>query len=172
MSWLVLSLIYITAGVIIYQDISSRAVTWIMFPILALLGITYTLIVEIPVSQLITNSSLNIGFLLLQIGLLYIYFRIRKSNTSLINEKMGWGDIFFLLACCFFFSPLFYILFYISSLFFSLIAFIVFRKKLQSIPLAGLQAIFLLAFITFYKISNQHIAHDYFLLNSLFTYDH
>lgn len=178
MVWMILFLIYATAAVIIYQDFKFRAVIWIAFPVLALLGIVYSLVFEPSFTRLLMNSSVNIVFLVLQFGLLYIYFRMKRATGKLVNDKIGLGDILFLLATCFFFSPLFFLLFYISSLAFSLLAFLLFRKKLfpagslQKIPLAGFQAIFFIAFLTVYKINNLHITQDDLLLNSLLPYDY
>jgi hypothetical protein len=146
---------------ICYQDFSTRSVHWIYFPLLTMAGIFYSLSSTHSFSQLLYNTAFNIAFLLLQFGILKLYFIIfRGAATRIIDRKIGWGDLLFLLAAGFFFSPGSFILFYLLSLLFSLIAAVIMMwlisPKHSTVPLAGLQALalsILLLFATFYQHS-------------------
>ena len=130
---------------IVYQDYRFRAVHWILFPLLALGGIGMGVAGQ-PVVKMLTNMGSNLAFLGLQLALLKGYFLLRrKGKEPLLDTKIGLGDILFLAAACIFFSPLNFIGFYILSLLFAIGSWFSMgglRKTL--IPLAGLQAFFLL----------------------------
>jgi FtsH-binding integral membrane protein len=149
MQWLLLSLLSASTFPIFYQDYRTRTVTWFFFPLVLSVGIIYSLYYTDSVKTLIINTSINFCFLLLQFLFLIIFFRSRK----IINQKIGMGDILFPVCSCTFFSPVNFIFFYILSLSFALcIHFLFLRFKKHNyqnnIPLAGLQAIFLFAFIS------------------------
>lgn len=66
----------------------------------------------------------------------------------LTSGYLGWGDVLFLLAISFYFSPFNYILFYVLSLLIVLIYTVITglidnKGKQLEIPLAGLQALIL-----------------------------
>ena len=136
---------------IAYQDYTARAVAWIFFPLLAATGTGLSYISLHSLNNVGMNSLLNLGFLALQLILLKGYFYIRnKSGSALIDKKLGLGDILFLVAACFFFSPLNFIVFYICSLIFSICVFLGWtwtknNDQERTVPLAGLQAAFFLA---------------------------
>jgi len=143
---------------ICYQDFSRRSVHWIYFPLLTVAGIFYSLLFTHSLSQLLTNTLCNSAFLLLQFGILKLYFVItRGSATRLLDNKIGWGDILFLLAAGFFFSPGSFILFYLLSLSFSLIFAVV----------MGLQALALSMLLLFTAYSQHPILTGDWLLNKL-----
>jgi len=130
---------------IVYQDYRFRAVSWIFFLLLALGGIGMGVVGQ-PIARMLTYMAFNLAFLGLQLLLLKGYFLLmRKGREPLINTKIGLGDILFLAAACLFFSPLNFIGFYILSLLFTLgVWFPTGGARKASIPLAGLQAFFLL----------------------------
>jgi hypothetical protein len=157
---------------ICYQDFSRRSVHWIYFPLLTVAGIFYSLLFTHSLSQLLTNTLCNSAFLLLQFGILKLYFVItRGSATRLLDNKIGWGDILFLLAAGFFFSPGSFILFYLLSLSFSLIFAVVMIRlkpaKYRTVPLAGLQALALSMLLLFTAYSQHPILTGDWLLNKL-----
>jgi hypothetical protein len=150
---------------IAYQDFTSRSVVWVCFPLLALAGMGHSWLDTHSPSTLGAWFSINIGFLLLQFALLKAYFFIKEpARPAFIDSKIGWGDILFLVAACFFFSPLNFIIFYIGSLVFTICVYAALRWIFQrggtwTVPLAGLQAVF---FILFTCISGYY---HYSLLN-------
>ncbi|KIO75756.1 hypothetical protein TH53_18725 [Pedobacter lusitanus] len=143
---LVLSgVILIVLGIIAYQDFRYREVYWICFPLLAILFSIYK-ITTVGLSALLTDIIFTGGFLLLQFLILWLYFCIKYRKTvNLTNGYLGWGDILFLLAICFYLSPVNYIVFYVVSLVVSIVYALFTRllseKEELTIPLAGIQAL-------------------------------
>jgi len=161
MQWLILLLLTIITLSIFYQDYKTRSVIWILFPCIILLGVFYCLYYSHSVRVLVLNSVFNICFLLLQFLLLKIIFRFKK----IIDHKIGTGDIFFILCCCPFFSPIYFLSFYILSLIFCLSSHFLFRRfskgyNIKTIPLAGLQSIFLFVFIGIHTLINTSTIND------------
>lgn len=107
---------------------------------------------EIEKMTLLKNTSLNMGFLALQLAFLGIYFTIKKvSFRDFFKQYMGLGDIlFFIVLAVGLGFPLFPV-FLILSLIFSLILGAMFFKK-STVPLAGIQALLLLVFIVFKEL--------------------
>ncbi len=132
---------------VFYQDMKYRAVYWIFFPLLALLFF----LIKYPESGwmvVLEDAFWAIAFFAFQLLLLWGYFRIKKGkNIQLIDHYLGLGDILFLGTVAFYFSPVNYVLFYLSSLLIVLLYVMIKgmfnRYTTPHIPLAGLQAIFL-----------------------------
>lgn len=129
-------------ALILYQDLKYRAVSWLLFPVTCIC----LFILEHPWEnwlQFSENLVFNLGFIFLNLGLLLLFFKIKKVTIKgMLNQFIGIGDIlFFLILAIILPFPTFPI-FFISSLILSLaLALIAFRNK--TTPLAGLQALFL-----------------------------
>lgn len=138
-------IVLLSLAFIFYQDMRYRAVYWFCFPVLAIfLGVLK--FNHTSFSMFVTDVGYGVLFLILQLTLLSAYFSIK--NRSLINitrSHLGWGDILFLIALTFYFSPINFVLFYVLSLITVLIFVIVKTvigevEGIRHIPLAGLQA--------------------------------
>ena len=165
MQWLILPLVGVAGGLIFYQDLKTRSVTWVLFPILAVGGLLYSFYYSGSLEIVVKNFAMNIGFLFLQYLLLKIILTVKGKRESQLEKKIGWGDILFLLACASFFSPANFIIFYFLSLVFSLLFHFLFKlinkKNYQNtIPLAGFQALFLFLYIYLNEIVNNNLASD------------
>ena len=152
MNTISLTLAIMCLVMIAWEDFAERQVHWSYFPILAGAGAVHTFEELHSMGKLAMYAGCNLTFLIIQFLLLKGYFFIRQTAmVSIIDRKIGWGDILFLLAAAFFFSPLNFIWFYLYSLLFSLLVSLLWstyrRSALRSIPLAGLQSVFLLLFI-------------------------
>ncbi len=137
--------------IIVIQDIRHRAIFWFLIPLLFIAFAAKGLLL-LPITQLIRNFSINIGFVFFQLVILIIYISVKnKRPVFIINSHLGLGDVLFLVVMCIVFSPVNFIVFYVGSLIFSLIAFISYmlttRKASENIPLAGMIAILLVALI-------------------------
>jgi Flp pilus assembly protein protease CpaA len=161
MSLTLFLLTVVTLSFIALQDFRSRAVSWFLFPLLAVCGVSMALIEGNALSSLGQYMAINSAFLLMQFAVLKGWFLLRakrgipltghgKGPTPFVDHAIGKGDIFFLLAAGCFFSPVNFIFFYLSSLLFALIAYLLVRyrptrkPRWSTVPLAGLQAGFLL----------------------------
>jgi hypothetical protein len=196
-SWLqatyFVSLALVTASLLMIalQDYRNRAVQWIWFPCLALGGSLLFLSQAHPpaqplapplaqtVAQLLENAGYNLAFLAAQFLALKAYFflRYRKRPSpqaqTILDDKIGRGDVAYLAAVCFCFSPLNFIVYYTGSLLFSMFAALggraIKRPFGKQIPLAGLQAsLLILVFWTSrclgYSLSNDDLLMTKFLL--------
>jgi hypothetical protein len=159
---------------ITWQDLRSRSVSWLLFPLLAVSGILLAYRETGSWKLLFSYFSMNLGFLILQGLLLKMYFYFRNGKASaLINDKIGWGDVLFLLAACCFFSPLNFIFFYVLSLLFSVAVFLAGSHWIRrgssavTVPLAGLQAGCLLLFLAANIIIHHPLTDDDWMIHKL-----
>ena len=174
MAALLLLLTGITLSLIALQDFRSRAVSGFLFPLLAVCGLGLAIIELRSVWLAMQYILFNGGFLLLQFVLLKAWFVLRKKGKSvLIDHAIGRGDIFFLLAAGCFFSPFNFILFYLLSLLFALAIALAVRgwpvlaARWSTIPLAGLQAGFLLICLSLHLLLKQPLTNDNWMIPKL-----
>ena len=143
-------------SIIFYQDLKYKAVTWILFPLIAIVFITYNLYSN-NISVVAFNSAINLVFVLLQLLILTLYFSLKaRKIVNIAQQSLGWGDILFLTSVCLLLPPDTFFLFYVISLILivlkEIISRIVFAKFSEKIPLAGLQALLLSLLIIFQQI--------------------
>jgi hypothetical protein len=153
---------------LIYQDFKFRKISWVLLPLL------FTVLVLMAAQHFnwkdaSKNFGINASFLLLQFVLLSVYFSIRKKKlTNIFDSMIGWGDILMLLVLCMAFSPMNFIFFYLSSLIFSVVFFLIIRLKNNTVPLAGMQsALLLLVWICNLTIPGIDIYNDTWLATFL-----
>ncbi len=144
LSVLILSLIFL-------EDIRSRSVHWFLFPTLALL-LTIVRIQHQGANVIIQTSLINIGFVVVQLVLLSIYFAIKTRRwVNITAQLLGVGDILFLFTILLYLSVLNFIFFYILSLLLTLLIWLLWTfispGKNNFIPLAGFQALIFILFL-------------------------
>ncbi|WP_205511085.1 hypothetical protein [Longitalea arenae] len=175
MHWFLFLILLIPAGLVFYQDLSSRSVLWYLFPLTAVLGFINSHLQTGSWKETLAYIFINSVFVLLQFVLLKLYFSLKNRDVTskLINGKIGLGDLLFLLAACFFFSPFNFLLFYCSSLLFAISFHWLFNKVFKTnalaatVPLAGWMAIFLIVYIAFLQVTNNGLTKDDWILNYL-----
>jgi hypothetical protein len=173
MHWFLFLLLIVITLLIIYQDFCSRSVIWYLFPLMGVLGIINTYLHTCSWEQTFIYGIINAGFALLQFVILKLYFSLKgNGNSRLINEKIGMGDILFVFAACFFFSPVNFILFYCCSLLFAIILHLLSLKIRAkefalTVPLAGWMAVFLIVYIITLQLSKNGLTKDDWILNYL-----
>jgi hypothetical protein len=138
-------------AILFYEDQKYRAVSWIIFPFLAIVFIVYSIITA-GLTDMLYNSFFNLSFLFIQLLLISLYFSIKEKRIVIITRNyLGLGDILFLLCLAFFFSPLNFIAFYFGSLFIIVIGVLLYtllkRSYKPQLPLAGLQSVILMGLI-------------------------
>jgi hypothetical protein len=164
--------------IITYQDFAFRAVTWIYFPVLAAICIFIRISLGCDKYSIFFDAVCNMLFVYFQLLGVYIYFIFKdglKFNT--FSTKIGSGDILFLIACGFLFPFFQYIIFYISSLLFSLLIYFIisFARKpagCKTIPLAGLQSIYVSVWILLLMIGFNLFFYGEVWVTKLFGYEH
>jgi len=130
-------LLLINLGGIAFQDFKERRITVLLFVPLAALSFFY------PAGGMYDslNQILINGLILLAIYILtWTYFKLRGKSEGFIGEKIGWGDVFILLA----FIPLFESIGLIgileSSAVVGILYYLIFRPVNKEIPFAGIIA--------------------------------
>ena len=130
---------------IFYQDIAERLVSWWLFPLMGIVGLSIRYLysdssfwVQLFVSVLILVFLFSSMFLYLKI--------IKKINIRDIESQIGFGDILFIIAWSISYNTLVFVKLFIVGLIVSLLVhkLIILRfQKNSNVPLAGLSAMFL-----------------------------
>lgn len=159
-------------SMIAYQDLTSRRVEWIYFPLLAIAGLLHSFTGLHTWKQVFFYTGCNLGFLAVQFILLGAWFLIRGTAlTQIVDKKIGWGDVLFLVAAGCFFSPVNFISFYISGLVISLAVAVLWmgikRSTALSIPLAGLQSMLLLMLLCTAAVLHFSFLSDRWLMDKI-----
>ena len=163
-----ISILVILATVFV-QDLLSRSVYWILFPLLGILYFSLRLSNQ-SVMSIFQSGAINIGFLAIQLLCVSAYFIIKSRRLiNITNQLLGWGDILFLISTAVYLSVFNFLFFYIASLicilFFWLNWQLLVNIKNKYIPLAGLQAIILfIALIADWWFVHIDLTSDYWLL--------
>ena len=126
---------------IAYQDFKERMISVYLFVALCLCVVSLNLN-HCGAKEYLFNTMSNVAFISLQGIILYIYFRFVR-NVRDMTSIMGMGDIVFILLLSSFFSPYWFVLFYLSSLVMALAVSLLMRlpQNNKSIPLAGFMAV-------------------------------
>ncbi|MCB2196739.1 MAG: hypothetical protein KQH79_12825 [Bacteroidetes bacterium] len=161
-------LLLIILAFIVYQDFRFKAVSWIFFPVGFVLGIVVALL-EVNLHNLLINSATILLFLIFQLAIIMLFTRLKyKKTKNVFNSVFGLGDILFLTMIVPFFSPINFLLYFILSLIFTLVTFILFSKtrvlKSPRVPLAGLQSMFLIIVIISQIICKFSFYNDFLIL--------
>ena len=141
MVFIVNILLFIVLGIIVFQDMKFRAISWILIPALFIILIAKEFAFA-HANDLIFNTLFNFSFVIIQFVLLTIYMSLKNRRlTNIINSYLGIGDLLFFLAITVAFSPLNFLLFFVISMTITLLFFIAYKiiKKNASpeLPLAG-----------------------------------
>ncbi|MDB5145474.1 MAG: hypothetical protein JWQ66_4187 [Mucilaginibacter sp.] len=138
---------------IFLQDLKARAVYWFLFPLLAVMLVVIRFQHPVVLPELAQSAMINIGFILVQLIILTLYFSLKsKQWINISNGLLGLGDILFLMSIAFYLSVLNFLFFYISSLIGVLLLWLIGQavslEKNKYIPLAGLQSLIFIVFLT------------------------
>ncbi|MXV15759.1 hypothetical protein [Hufsiella ginkgonis] len=144
--WLTVCLLFI-----FIQDLRSRAVYWLLFPVLLALLLTDAYRGQ-TTGTLLFNISVNLSFVSIQLLVLSAWFSYREKKWVWITDGyLGWGDILFLVCVAFYFPPVNYVVYYMASLVVTLAVSLPFLAKSGGswkVPLAGIQSILLLGLLS------------------------
>lgn len=143
--------IIILLFVIVIQDFRQREISWFLIPLLLLVFVSKGLIL-LNKFVLLRYSAINFGFIFFQLLMLTVYMSIKnKKPMFILNTYLGIGDVLFLIVLCSAFSPANFIVFYLSSLIFTLIIFSIYKLIVKNadkhIPLAGVVAALMIGMV-------------------------
>lgn len=148
-------ILLIILGVIVYEDITSRMVHWILFP-LATFFLGYSFFEQSNPIFFLTTVGMNI---LLVSGIMLILFLYAKliMKKPFLNTSFGLGDLLFFYAISVAFPTVTFIVLFVFALIFSLCLHLVRKRKdiEPSVPLAGYMALFFAMILGIHMISNQ-----------------
>lgn len=145
-------LIIILLAFIVWQDFAYRAIYWFLLPLLAA---CFLLKAYQEGTLALTSILFNLGIVGIQIGILSVYVYTKNKKWNLYSRYLGLGDVLFFCALAFYFSPLLFLGFQITSLLLTLVIFMIFHALAQgkhTIPLAGCQAALLILLITLQSV--------------------
>jgi len=166
----------VALGMIAYQDWRARSVYWWWFAVLA--GAGFLKGAREAGGLYFQDVLVNLGFLAVQVVALRLYFLVRRrKDVGFIDKKIGLGDLLFLAVAACFFSPLNFIVFYVGSLVFAIVVWLVFRgrrtlppagrTRSETLPLAGMQAVFFIACLFISAIWKYSLLNDDWLIQKL-----
>lgn len=132
-------------GIMAYQDMRKREVSWLLFPLLGIsLGLTFSL--QVGLTVFLYTTLLNLVLVTVIVVLLWAIttFIFKKP---FLNVSFGLGDLLMLYVSALGFPTMTFVYLLVGSLLFSLVAFMVMKLVLQSqtVPMAGLMGLFLIA---------------------------
>lgn len=140
-------------GLLFYQDIKERKVSlWILISGVIVGGIIHFMKQDTTV--FLTSVCVNLLFISLIFGVLWVYAKF-KMKQALFNV-FGLGDLIFFVLLGGSLPVVSFLLLFVFSLIFSLSIFLLLRKQFikKTIPLAGLQSLFLGLIIISNKLTN------------------
>lgn len=168
---IVLLLILISLlGIMAWQDFVFRSISWFLFPLLFILSVLYN-VMQTDVYIFAFNFSINFLFVSILLLLLSLYFSLKsKRMVNIINKQIGLGDVLFFISAATFFSPVWYLFFFLFGLMLSLVFavfFILLKQKQSLIPLAGIMALLQICCTSWVIFSKQHFFYDTDIINWL-----
>jgi hypothetical protein len=132
------------------QDLRSRSITLLLFFILGSLTI-FSALSQQSVEKVLVTFVINSLFLLMHIMAIFIYLFVKhKRFVNPFRDHLGIGDLLFWVVISPAFSPLNFVLGFLSSLLFAIVVSLFLRNSRtedKTVPLAGLQALFYAGFL-------------------------
>jgi len=161
--------------IIIVQDFRHRKISWVLLPLLFLAFASKAVL-----SQGFTEAGIislkNLGFLGIQfLALFTFYFIKERKSVSLINYKIGLGDVLFFIAICPAMSLLNFLFYYLIGIISTLVGHLVFRfftkNSSSEVPLAGCLSFIMMLFIFLQYLNNNFdMYNDEFLIEFLISW--
>ena len=170
-------ILLIILTLIVIEDFRFRKISLIWLVVILIISILLQLNTNLHLYDIAANTFLNLCIIAVNYGILTLYFSLKNRRLiNLGNHYLGIGDLIFLIAVSFLFSPLNFVCFILLSLFFSLLyslfAKLILPNRFKTIPLAGLQSLFLFLLLTTLLVQDKilEINNDKFTLNMILSY--
>lgn len=139
---------------VFYEDYKERAVSLLYFLILFAFGgfLHYKNCVSLPVFM----YTILFNFFIIGVLVLILYGYTRYKMKQPLFETIGTGDLLFFGVLAIGFPSTTFLILFSTSLLFSSLIFILIKPKLQykTVPLAGLQALFLFLIVFLNALCN------------------
>ncbi len=131
-------------GMIAYQDLKQRSVTWILFPIMGILmGLIH--FAHSSPKLFFVGSVANILLVSTIITILFMYTKY-IAHKQFLNVSMGLGDLLFFYMFALGFPTFTFVYLFVTSILFSLFMHLMIKsiRRTDTIPLAGFMGLFLI----------------------------
>lgn len=138
--WYLKLLLIIVFAIVLFQDFKNRLVYWFLYPIIGILAFVIQLY-SVPIQIALFNSGFNLLFIVLILGVSFVYIKIRKLD---FKNSIGIGDVLFFIFISCTFSIVSFLVLFVFALLFSLVLHFVLniKKEQQTVPLAGYMSLF------------------------------
>jgi Flp pilus assembly protein protease CpaA len=161
-------LVLLLLALVWIEDLRYRAVSWVIFTALWIgMALLRSLSGE-SFGDIWPQLLVNVGLLLIILLLLTLYLLIRSGRlVNITKQHLGSGDILFLLLTACSLSVLNFLFFFVTSLVFTGLVQVVWWtiNKNKHIPLAGIQALLLILFLSSdWWYFHQEVTNDNWLL--------
>ncbi len=148
MELLVIIVLFLSLCFVIYQDIKYRYIH-VILPVIIFSSGLYLIKADIKI--LLDVMFLNVLFFVFVFSVLVLYMSVKQKRIlNPFKNYFGFGDLLFFMALSPFFVLRNYIVYFIASMFFSIVLYFAFKKviKKETIPLAGYASVLFLFIIT------------------------
>lgn len=127
------------------QDLRDREVMWVLFPAIAIF-LSGLHILNVGTENFLFFTLNNIILVSCVLALLWIITKF-IFKKKFLNVSFGLGDMLFIYAFALGFPTVTFIILFVGSILFSLLAFIILKMFTQAktVPLAGFMGIFLIS---------------------------
>lgn len=171
--FLLIDIVLITLlSLIVYQDFKSRAISWILLPLLIGL-LFYKGLAIMELKSVFYFGLFNLSFVIVHLLILTIYMSVKNRRiTNIIDTYIGLGDILLFVVLCFAFSPFNFIFFFVISILITIISVLVYKlitkNEYKEIPLAGAQSMLMILILVYSNVIHPvQLYNDSFLLQIL-----
>ena len=155
---------------ITFQDVTERMISWYLMPLLFMVVVAGALL-KVPYSIVLHHFLINIAIFLFQLLCVALYYYSKNKNLHFIDSALGWGDILFIVALCAAFSPLNFIVFYVSASLLSLLGFLLYKTINKNagnqVPFAGTLSVAYMLLLIFKYLNEFDVYSDLLLISLL-----
>ena len=140
-------------GTLFYQDIKERKVSlWILISGVIIGGTIHLLQQDTMV--FLSTVGFNLLFISVIFGILWMYAKFKMKQA--IFNVFGWGDLVFFILLAVSLTIASFLIIFVFSLIFSLSIFLLLKPRFteKTVPLAGLQSLFLGLVIIMNRLTN------------------
>ena len=135
----------VTAAVLCVSDFRSRTVSFISLIAYAVAAIVYGWQIY-GIWSALTYAASGTIISVMMFGVVCAYFRFREGkDSSVVDTKIGKGDLYFFILSTFIFEPFWLVVFYVTSGIAGLMYY--WANKAGTIPLIGVSVPFVIIYI-------------------------
>ncbi len=140
-----------------FFDFKDRSIPLIIFVLLTLFSVAQQLYSTTYWQLFILNTGINLALFIIQLTVVYLWFKYKKKFSRFFNKAFGWGDVWILMIATLYFEPIRFIWFIIaagiSSIIYTLVCQYFKLNKYTLIPFAGIASILIMIYQVALKIN-------------------